>query len=121
MVKQLVTLLVFTAIAMLITTAIISMIMINISAVSKFEQGTSALFVAESGVENAILRLLRNPSYSGETFSVGDGTVTVVVVNGVGEQKNISSIGRLGNFIRKIQVNTDYTGNVLTILSWKEI
>lgn len=119
--QTLITLLVFAATSLLVIGAVVMMIIINSSAASKFEQGAAALLVTESGAENAILRLLRDPSYGGETLSVGDGTVTVTVTPGPGEQKIISADGQLGDFKRKIQVIADYAGNVLTILSWKEV
>lgn len=119
--QALVTLLVFTTITLLITTAAVVMIIVNSLAVTKFQEATSALYVAESGAENAILRLLRNPNYAGETLSVGEGWAAITVADGIGDQKIISSAGAKGNFLRRIQVTIDYAGNVLTILSWKEI
>lgn len=114
-----VTLLFFMIIAITITSAAI-VLMVNISAAtSSFQQGSSVSFIAESGIENAIIRLLRDPLYSGETMDVGDGTA-VITVTGI-NPKTIISKGRLGNFLRAIQVQASYTDNTLSIISWKEI
>jgi hypothetical protein len=117
--QALITLIFFIIVGVTITSTAIIIILINSQAASKLEQGTMALSIAESGAENAILRLLRNPAYSGETLSVGDGTA-VIYVNSE-EPKIITSEGKLGNSIRKIRVQIGYNNNILTIQSWKEI
>ncbi|HCR92651.1 MAG TPA: hypothetical protein DIU47_01725 [Candidatus Pacebacteria bacterium] len=74
--------------------------------------------IAEAGTENALLRLLRNPAYTGETLTVGDGTATITVT-GSGTQ-TITSTGRLNNYLRKIQVVV-VVDDVDTIQSWMEV
>jgi len=111
---------VFIGIFIAVTTAAIIIISTNSVAADAFQQGISARQVAESGIENAILRLLRSPDYNGETFPVGNGSATVSVT-GDPNNKTILSTGTLGNFQRKIEAVIVYTNNKLTISSWKEI
>jgi len=113
--QSLITILFFMLISITIITAISSIILNSTSSGSSIEQGSVAYYSAESGVQNAILRLLRDPNYTGETMSINDGTVTIVVSGGL-----ITSTAHVANSIRKIQVQTGYTNNVLTISSWKE-
>lgn len=118
--QTLIMLIVFTSIFLVVTSAAVALLMVNSLAASKFEEGTRAFYIAESGVENTILRLLRDPNYSGvETIGVGDGNATITTSGAV--QKTILSEGRSKNFLRKIQATVDYTNNILTIISWKEI
>jgi hypothetical protein len=117
--QSLVMLLIFMIIALTITSAAIAMIVINTRTTGKFALGTVAYYAAESGAENAILRLLRNPNYSGETMAVGDGSA-VITVSGV-DPKTITSVGVVGDARRTIQVVAGYTNNILTVSSWKEI
>lgn len=110
------TLLVFMTISVAIITAIVIMVLNNITALSAVEQGTVAYYVAETGVENALLRLLRDPTYTGETLPIDGGSVVIQVDNGIA-----TSTATVSNSVREIQLNYVYNNNVLTITSWKEI
>lgn len=117
--QTLVTLLVFMMIALMVISAAVVILIINATTTTKFQESLRALLVAESGAENAILRLLRNPSYAGETLSVDDGTATVAVVGA--SPIIVTSEGRVGNFLRKVQITANYSGNILSIVSWREV
>lgn len=117
--QTLVLLLVFVVIAMLITTAVLTMTTINSGATDKVYQGTTALDIAESGAETAMIKIIRDPSYSGETVAIGNGEA-VITVSG-SNPKIITSKGDLNNFSRRVEVTVDFTNNVATITSWKEI
>ena len=88
----------------------------NILSASTTERGTNAYYVAESGIEEAMLRLNRNPGYAGEVLTVGQANAVIQVGNGI-----ITATGTYGNTIRKIQVQTVNNNGVLKIVSWKEI
>lgn len=115
----LVTLLVFIVMGLTITSAAIIMVLLNSRNASSIEQGALAHSIAESGAENALLRLLRNPSYTGETLTVGSGTATIVVSSLGGNQSRIVSTGAAGNFQRTIQVDVTMSG-LISINSWRE-
>lgn len=117
--QTLVLLLIFMVVAIMITTASVAMIVTNIKATDKLSQGTTALDVAESGAENAVIKLLRDPTYTGETLSVGGGQA-VITITGT-NPKTILSKGTLNNFTRSIQVTVDMTNNISTVTSWKEL
>lgn len=117
--QALITLLVFTVISIIITTGAVSVIIINSKSTSKFQQGVDAYYVAESGAENGLLRLLRDPSYTGETLTVGDGIATISVTGT--STKTLTSVGKIGNFTKTIQITATYVNNILSIRSWKEI
>lgn len=116
--QTLVTVLIFVIVAITLTTGAIALTVTNSQTASSFDRGNQAYYVAESGAENGVLRLLRNPNYTGETLSIGADSA-VISVNGTNPY-TIESIGRSGGFVRKIQVTVNYTGGVLTVLSWKE-
>lgn len=117
--QALITLLIFVIISVIITSAAVIIIAINTRGAFELEQGTLVYYIAESGAENALLRLLRNPSYTGEVLTVGDGTATILVT--VTDPKTITVTGTVGNFSRKVQVVAGYTDNILTVNSWKEV
>ncbi|HSW97421.1 MAG TPA: hypothetical protein VLF89_06360 [Candidatus Saccharimonadales bacterium] len=122
--QTLVTLLFFMVIAITITTGAIIIIFVNTQAQTKIQQSQSAYYVAESGMENALIQSLRNPSYTGEITLIGEGSASIsATLNGSVQAGTFiaTSAGTVGNFVRKIQVIGIFTNNVFTVQSWKEI
>lgn len=117
--QTLVILLTYMVIGIIVTTASIALVINSSIGTDKVYQGTNSLDIAESGAETAMIKLLRNPSYAGETLVVGNGQA-VVTVTGT-NPKTILSKGTLNNFTRTIQVIVDTSNNTLRATSWKEI
>ncbi len=118
--QALITLLVFMLIGIIVTTTSIYLAINAATSISNSQNGTVAYYVAESGIEEALLRLLRNPGYTGENnVPVGNGMVDITVTGST--IKTITATGSVGNYSRTIQVIADYTNNILSINSWKEI
>ncbi len=112
-------LLFFMAITLIVTTAAVTLIINSSLGASRFEQSLIAYSLAEAGVENATLRLLRDPAYAGETLTIDSGTATITVT-GTGPQ-TITSIGQFNNFRREIRVVAGFTSGVLSIQDWNEV
>ena len=122
--QTLVTLLFFMVIAITMTTGAVIIIFTTTLAQTKLQQSQSAYYVAESGMENAVLQLLRNPNYTGEQLTVGEGTASIsAILTGTTQSGTVfaTSSGIVGNFTRTIQVTGAYTNNIFTVQSWKEI
>jgi hypothetical protein len=118
--QALITLLFFVLISLTITTAAIIIIITNSVSVSKITEGDIAYYAAESGIENALLRMLRDPSYVGdETLTFGDATAKVDVLGT--NPRIVTSIGQNGNFIRTIQAQMTYSSGYYTVSNWKEL
>ena len=117
--QALITLLFFVLISLTITSAAIIIIIINSTSVSRFQEGTLAYYLAESGVENALLRLLRDPNYTGETLTIGSGTA-VITVTGI-NPKTVVVVSQNGNFKRTVQAQMSYNNGYYTFSNWKEI
>jgi hypothetical protein len=114
-----VALIIFTIIAMTVITATTYILVNNALANSQSEQSAIALDIAESGMENGIIRFTRNIGYTGEDMPFNGGVAHITLSP---DQQTIQSRGTYGNFDRTIQVNiTDYVRtNNLTINSWQE-
>ena len=112
-------LLVFVVVSVVISTAAISMSIANFSAVSSFEQGVEAISVAESGAENALIMLIRNPNYVGETITVGTGQA-VSTVTGTNPQ-TIRSVGTVGTKKRTVEIVVDRTSGIVSVTTWREV
>lgn len=117
--QTLIILLTYMIIAIIITTASIALVINSSKGTDKVYQGANSLDIAESGAETAMIKLLRDPDYTGETLTVGNGQA-VITING-SNPKTILSRGTLNNFTRTIQVIVDTSNNTLTATSWKEI
>lgn len=119
-------LLFFMAIAITVTTAAIIITLTNSQSGSRFQQGTVVLYGAESGAEDALMRLLRNPAYVGTTLGPTElGTanlnVEVCVSSPSSTLKIVTSSAKLNNYARVIEVQVRDNQGILTTRSWKEI
>ena len=119
--QALITLLFIAVIGLTITSAAAIFIYQNILGASVTEQGVDSYYVAEAGIEEGLIRRLREPSYSGtpigKPLSVGGGSVVISTASG----GILTAVGTYNNSVRKIQVQTVYNNGVMTIQSWKEI
>ncbi len=105
-----------------LTTAMVAVGISTIRDTTTFTLSEEALAVSESGAENAILRLLRDPAYTGETaLPIGEGSATITVTGDSGT-KTIISEGVSHHLVRKIQVQLTVLPNgEITITGWREI
>lgn len=117
--QAMITLLFFVIVGITVTSAATIIIMINSLSTNKLQQGLIVYSSAEAGIENALLRLLRDPNYKGETLTIGEGNVEVKVTGS--SPIIITSQAKEGDLLRKIEVQTQYTNNILTVSSWKEV
>ena len=117
--QTLVILLTYMVIAVIVTTASIALVINSSKGTDKVYQGANSLDIAESGAETAMIKLLRDSNYAGETLTVGNGQA-IITVTGT-NPKTIVSKGTLNNFTRTIQVIVNTTNNTLTATSCKEI
>lgn len=117
--QALVTLLFFSIIAITITSAAVIVIITQAKTGTTIGLSHNVYYMAESGAENALLRLLRDPTYTGEQLVLSDGTVSITVTGT--NPIIITSQATVSGFLRKVQVQADYTNAVLTVLSWKEL
>ncbi len=117
--NALITLIIFVAVGITVTTSAVVVSIINTQGLSKMAQSEVSLMSAEGGAENAILRLLRNPEYTGESLNIGLGTDTINVTGTT--DKVIVSEGNYNSFTRKVRVNGTFVSNQLNITDWLEI
>ncbi len=112
-------LLVFMSIASTVVFGAVAVTISNSQASSKYDLGVESYVIAESGIENGLLRLLRDPGYAGEVLAVGPGTATIVVT-GSGPY-TITSTGLVYDFSHTLQATATYINGILTLDSWTEI
>lgn len=117
--QSLVLLLVFVMVAIAITTAATFIIATNSLSATAVSRGLATKRMAEAGAEKALLSLLRDPSYKGETFSLDTGTVTVSVSGTTTLTIDVAATN--GDFVKRVEVITTDSDNVLTPVTWKDL
>lgn len=124
----LITLLFFTIIGISVFTAAALIVTTNIFSSSNSEKSIKAYYAAESGVEDALLRLLRNPTLNvaspGYDVSSDDGDAKVTIqTNSSGGTitSNIMSTGTYLTTSRKIHAVTTYINGQRAITTWEEV
>jgi len=106
------------AMAITVTTAATIITMVNAQTTSKYALGQEALSVAEAGIDNALMRLIRDPAYIGETLTVGAGTATITVSGS--SNLIITSQGTVNTMRRTLQATATRLNNTVVLNSWKE-
>lgn len=146
--EALVTILFFIFIALTITTAAMLIVVINTQGHQSLADGNASYFVAESGIDEAVLRLMRDSGYArlsqpGEslsfTYIAGSLNETAAVTVAASNDSNctsvitptplnyscisytITSVGRSQQAVRTIQATLSSANNVYTISDWREI
>lgn len=74
---------------------------------------------AESGIENAILNVLRNPAYTGGTFLIDGLTVSTVVVPGT--PTVITATATSSGQRHVYEATVDRVDGMLSITSWTQL
>lgn len=121
--QALITLIFFMIFGITVTTAAVVVLFMNSLSATRLQDGSISYQVAQSGADNALIRLIRDPSYTGETLPVGDGNA-MITVTGTGTTADpfvITSVGNVRDFIKKVEVRATYQNNKMNILSQKEL
>ncbi len=112
-------LLVFLVVIIVVTTTSVLVSVSSLRSETYFDSGSEALAAADSGAENAILRLLRDPTYLGETLQVGNTDVIITVVGSAPQV--VTVVADSGSFERTVEVRLQRVDGMLQVTSWKEL
>lgn len=118
--SSLITLIVIVAVMTALTSALVIVVANSMRTNSKYASSEMALAAAEAGAEQAVMRTIRDPGYTGETMAVDDGTATITVSGTT--TKTIVSEGWSGSLRRRVQVIVNVAANnVTSVVSWSHI
>lgn len=117
--QVLTSLLIIMFVGMTVTTAAVALIDTNLTSTVSLQNSNEALALAESGIEDSLIKLLRNPSFIGETLTVGDGTATITVTPG--SPIIMTAQGSVASHLHTIQVTVSFINGVMKVTSWNEI
>ena len=116
--QTIIALLVFMMAAITLTLSATMVAVIQTQSQSTYQAGGQALQYAQTGAENALLRLERDTTYSGETLTLANGTATITI-SGVAT-KTIVTVGSVGSVKRTITATANITNSVVSLSSWIE-
>ena len=112
----LVVLLVFAIMALTLISAAVNIMLVVTQSASQSERSHIALSLAEAGVEEALLRSMRNPGYSGGPLTVNGDTVTIGVSGTT--TKTIVTEATIAGVVREASVTAQFNVDKLMISSW---
>lgn len=113
--------LVFMAFGLSVIALSATLTVINIQNTAKLAQSEQASNYAEAGAEEALLRLIRDPTYSGGSLSLSADSVIGITVTGVGDSRTVTSSATYNGFTKKVQAVVSLANNKVTLVSWKQI
>ena len=114
----LVVLLIFMGMAMVVTLTAVGIGVAGLQTASNLHVGQSAYLLAESGVEEALLAVLRDPNYTTGTLTTDHGTATINVTGQNPKTLEITAVA--GGFTRRIRVIANLDSGILTVQSYNE-
>lgn len=88
-----------------------------------FKKGKEALYIADSCIEDALVRVRDSSTYSSGSLNVGDGSCTITVTR-AGQNFTIDAEGLIAGppqYRKKIRVTGVKTGYHVNVLTWSEI
>lgn len=86
---------------------------------SYFQEGEATLMATEGALENGLLRILRNPSYSGESLQVGDASCIISISGQSPVVMNASCDS--GRAIRRLQAEINFVAGEMIVDNILEI
>lgn len=117
----LVTLIIISFVALLIALSI------NLISISEMQMGfeksrsQKAFWAAEACLDEALIRLKRDPSYSGGSLTIDSVTNCTISISPSGNKRIITTVGTVdGIIIRRIEAQADVSGMV-ALDYWKEL
>lgn len=98
-------------------TLVISELKKNIAttfAVSQYE-------ITYGALENAFMRLLRDPNYTGETVTLGSSTCYITVSGDSTKSVEVRCVTTDGKYVRKIGATVTFTGGIMNVSGISEL
>lgn len=117
--SALLAIIVISAIATTIFTAASSSLLGQLIQSNTSTNSSKSYLLAESGIEDAVLNLLRNPDYTGGTLTLDSNDITIEVTGT--NPKTITATVVFNNTKRTLEITALYSENNLQITSWREI
>jgi type II secretory pathway component PulK len=116
--QTIIALLIFMLLAMTLCLSATMIVVIQAQGDAAAQNSEQALQYAQAGIENALVRLERNATYTGETLTLGSGTATISVSGS--STVTIVSVGAVQSIKRTLTTTVTNTNSVISLNSWSE-
>lgn len=83
-------------------------------------KGAQVQTLAHGCLEEALERLRKDDTYTGETLSIFDGSC-IISVSGSGSSRNITSMANIGLYTKKFELNITINNSIISVNSFSEI
>lgn len=113
--------LVFMAFGLSVIALSATLTIINIQNTGKLSRSEQASVYAEAGAEEAILRLIRDPGYSGGTLALSSDATIAIQIATNDTSRTVTSTATYSGFTKKIQAVVSLANSKATLISWKQI
>lgn len=109
------------AIASVMVSSLVLTSIISADSSLKLRQSTNLINQADTAMQNAILRLERDPSFTGETLNFSAGQVIIEITGDNPKIVEAKSINFDNKILRKLhaEVNSD-NNSAITVSNWSE-
>src|SRR3989338_8263274 len=97
--------------AVTVITAAVSLMILGSSSSTLLISGDSAKSIADSCIENAVIRIIRDPAYSGESLAVNEGSCQITVTGLT--DKTVTAEAHYGNKKKKVEANLNLNNNII--------
>lgn len=119
--QAMITILVCIAFLAIIVFFTVASTIVNTRAASKAAIAEETFHLAEGSIENATLKLVRDPSYTGESYTQGNALITITITGAPTSSRAIYVKTVNGNNTRNFQADGAFANNKFMISSWKEV
>lgn len=117
--QALIPLLIVIIIILSLGVAAIELAISNIIVSRYFQEETSGYYTVEAVLENALLRTLRNPNYSGEDLQINDTSCTIEIS---GESPRVVTARcESGRWIRKLEAEVYFSEGIMEVENISEV
>lgn len=117
--QTLIIMLVVTGFVMIVLSAALVMSLTSSTLTITTNDALAANYWAEATMENGLMRFLRDPSYTGETFASGRNSA-VLTVSGNGPY-TFTVISTTGTSKRTLSAVATFTNGVMTVSNWRDV
>lgn len=110
------------AIASALVASIVLNSLINAESSLRFRQSNTVLNLAETALQNAIIKLERDPDYTGESLTLNDNRVIIEITGSNPKIVSVRSLNSSSEILRKLEAQVSFDSNgAISVNNWREL
>lgn len=109
------------AISMILVSSLMMNSLISADSSLKLRQSSHAIINADSYIQDAIIKIIRDPNYVGESLTLPDSRVIIEVTGDNPKNILVKSINFEGDILRRLSLQVNFSDNgAISIDNWTE-